>query len=146
MNWFQRLWATPKFHAGLTVLGTIATAIAPPPWNLVAMTIAGYAGTNAAVLPHQNVTPLGGSMHANDYVNAGLSALGLPIAPVPARGALHAADYASIISGLTAAMSALPPEPVPAPAALPAGTPVLVVTPPAVPAAAPQPVTVPGRA
>lgn len=127
MNWFQRLWATPKFHAVLTVLGTIAAAIAPPPWNMVAMTIGGLSGANAAILPHQDVTPVGtalppgavvvtapvpatGTMHAQDYVNALAPALGLPAVALPATGAMHQADYARLILALTTAMQAAPAD------------------------------------
>lgn len=70
MNWFQRIWSTPKFHAALSVAATIATALVPPQYQLVAGALAGLLGTNAAILPHPEPMPVltqGGSLHAQDY-------------------------------------------------------------------------------
>jgi hypothetical protein len=113
MNWFQRLWSTPKAHAAATVVATVATAIVPPQYQLVAGALAALFGLNAAILPHPDIMPLPatGSLHGKDYVNVVLPALGLPPVPLPATGSLHAADYAALILALTAAMQALPPAP-----------------------------------
>ena len=68
MNWFQRLWATPKFHAAVSVIAGIAGAVFPQ-YALIAATVSGMAGTNAAVLPHPAVPliPPAGSLHGDDY-------------------------------------------------------------------------------
>ena len=101
MNWFQRLFSTPKFHAAISVVSTIAAALVPPQFQAIAMTLAGLFATNAAVLPHPVDPPApvvlppqlpGASYHSPQYmalavalINALQQAGIVPVPPATTR-------------------------------------------------------------
>jgi len=84
MNFFQRLWSTPKFHAAVSVASGLAAAVFPQ-YGLILATVSALAGSNAAILPHPAaplvppaaapapaapLVPVSGSMHSDDYARA----------------------------------------------------------------------------
>ena len=102
MNWFQRLYATPKAHAALGVISTVVAASVPPQYQAIASVFAGMFAANAAVLPHPA-----------DPTPAVAVPAPVPVAvPAPVPGSLHAQDWAALIAAaIQAAQKPADPAP-----------------------------------